>query len=193
MGCYSVTDVANFFIDYYNRSVDPVNLSRVQMFVYYAQAESLCRNGYPLFEDEVRAYPLGPAVTRLNVYFEEYGNRPIKPSATYDESVFSETDLKLLRDVAIFYNEFSTSKLQMMAFSQGGPWETVYSAAGNQAVIDNGLIRDFYIQQERVPDHRKFLFEEIGRSCGICTAPACPEQDESTAVYSENESSQTWE
>ncbi len=194
MTLYTVTDVANFFIDYYSRSVDPVNLPRAQLLCYFAQAESLCRNGRLLFEDTFRAYSWGPGLTRLEFYYEGAGNMPIKVYKEYDPELFDEEDRQLLMDVAIFYNKYSTMQLQILSYENGGPWLTVYSKGSDLLDIDNGLIKDFYSKCPRIADYREQVRELISSSYPACSISALnKEEDSPTVVYSDNESSCTWE
>lgn len=158
MTAYHVTDIANFFINYYKNSVDPMTLSRVQLFTYFAQAESLARNDRLLFEDEIRAYSTGPAVTRLYVYYEGAGNMPIDIYKTFDPSIFDEKDLDVLQDVAIYYNQFSTSELMIKSFITGGPWEQYYTKdSTNMPAIDPSSIKEFYAARPRVPNYIDFM------------------------------------
>ena len=194
MTLYAATDVANFFIDYFGRSVDPVNLPRVQMFCYYAQAESLCRNGRPLFEDTFRAYNWGPGLTRLEFYYEGSGNMPIKVYKDYDRSIFDKEDWQLLMDVAIYYNMFSTSELQIMSYACGGPWEQVYSKGTGMLDIDNSIIAEFYGKLPRIPDYKTQVKEIINSASRIKLFSAYIEEENTpTVVYSVKEYTPTWE
>ena len=195
MARYAVTDVSNFFIDYFARSVDPMTLPRVQMFVYFAQAESLRRSGMPLFNDEIRAYSTGPAVTRLNSYYEGCGNEPIKVYKDFDRSKFSSQDINLLMDVATHYNAYSTSQLQIMTFVKGGPWEQVYTQGTGMLTISNELIRDFYLDQPPVPSYMDTVYMAIESCCGISTMPALGAEEtiETPTVYTEDAVMYSWE
>ncbi len=167
MSTYRVTDVANYFVDYYSRSVDPVNLPRVQLFVYFAQAESLCRFGRPLFDDRFIAYTSGPAIARLNDYYNEAGNMPISVYGKYDPKVFSFEDAQLLMDVAVYYNKFSTTELQLMTYAKGAPWEQVYSNPNEMAYIDNSLILEYYLSKARIPSYYDVMLEKINDCCAL--------------------------
>ena len=194
MKTYAAIDVANFFIDYYGRSVDPMNLPRVQMFCYFAQVESLCRNGTPIIEDTFRAYPTGPALTRLEYYFEGAGNKSIDVYKNFDKSIFSKEDLQLLMDVAVYYNSFSTSELQIMTFVKNGPWEYVYSQGSTMLDIPNDYIKAFYERLERVPDYRNMIWAMIHQSCDVETMPVLSaEEPQHTVVNTITEVSPAWE
>lgn len=190
---YSVVDVSNFFIDYYSRSVDPVNLARVQMFVYFAQAESLVRTGEVLFEEEIRAYATGPAVARLNVYYEECGNMPISIHGDFDRAIFDKADRQLLMDVAIYYNQFSTSELQIMAYSDKGPWEQVYSQGTELLTIDPAIIRDYYMDRPGIPRYQRFVTSKVDEACGRIKTGSDVLQKDPAFVYSNSGFSKTWE
>jgi uncharacterized phage-associated protein len=195
MARYAVTDISNYFIDHFARSVDPMTLPRVQMFVYFAQVESLRRYGQSLFDDEIRAYSSGPAVTRLNAYYEGAGNDYIKVYRTFDKSKFSRQDLNLLMDVAVYYNSFSTSQLQIMAFVKGGPWEQVYSEGSEMLPISNEMIRAFYSDQPGIPSYIDTVYLAIESCCGVNTMPALglDESIEAPTLYTEDAIMGTWD
>jgi uncharacterized phage-associated protein len=194
MSRYKVTDISNYFIDYFSRSVDMMTLPRVQLFVYYAQAESLCRWGRPLFDDEFRAYTTGPAIPRLNAYYEEAGNRPIDVYRDYDVNIFSRQDLELLMDVATYYNKFSTSQLQIMSLSRESPWEQVYSGPNEIVAIDNSLIMDHFLSKPRVPSHLTVMLQAINDSC-VLTEDSFFDTNisKTTVAYSDNEVMDSWQ
>ncbi len=194
MTAYSVTDISNFFIDYYKRSMDPVNLQRVQMFVYFAQVESLVRLGRPLFEDEIRAYSSGPAVSRLNVYYEDAGNAPIDVYRDYDKSKLEPEVRDLLMDVAVYYNQYSTSQLMIKTYIAGGPWEYMYTKDSTGCpAIDNGMIRDFYADKPRVPNHIDYMMQVINDSSPQISAMSKLQESASANTYTNREISETWE
>ncbi len=195
MARYAVTDISNYFIDHFARSVDPMTLPRVQMFVYFAQVESLRRYGQSLFNDEIRAYPTGPAVTRLNAYYEGSGNDYLKVYRDFDKSKFTAQDLKLLMDVAVYYNAFSTSQLQIMAFVKGGPWEQVYSQGSEMLTISNEMIREFYTDQPEIPSYINSVYMAIESCCGINTMPALGMESpiDAPTVYTGDAVMDTWE
>jgi len=192
MTAYSVIDVSNFFIDYYKRSVDPMTVPRVQLFLYFAQAESLARNGRPLFDDEIRAYENGPAVTRIYAYYDGAGNEQISTYRDFDPSVFSKEDYDLLMDVAIFYNQYSTTQLMIMSYAAGGPWEYAYCKGGPTSAMEPSSIRDFFIDQPRIPNHMEFMRAAID-SAGTWNIAALKDATSSSQVYTTSEISGTWE
>ena len=108
----------------------------------------------------------------------------------FDDSVFEDDDLKLLMDVAVFYNDFSTSRMEIMAFAHGGPWEQVYSQGEDLAVIEKDVITEYHSKFDRVPDYKAYMFSMLQRSCGmIRSTEDAVRHDESTAIYSQNGSS----
>ena len=194
MSTYAVTDVANYFINYYRKSLDPMNLPRLQLFLYFAQAESLVRNGTPLFRDEIRAYRTGPAVTRINFLYEEAGNSPIEMYGKYDETIFAKSDLSMLLDVAVYYNKFSTTELTIMSYTRGSPWEQIYTRDPTHvSTIDNDTIRTFHMDLPRIPCFMDVMLSSLGYS-GLSSETVAINDDESaTKVYTSTEMTDTWE
>jgi len=190
---HSVIDVSNFFVDYFKRSVDPMTLPRVQAFVYFTQAECLCRLGRPMFAEEIRAYPTGPAVSKLGFYYEDAGNGPIEVHREFNPRVFTPEEYDLLMDVALYLNTFSTSQLQIMAFATGSPWQVFYTSR-EITTIPNESIREYYQQLPRVPSYKDQIMDAVSASLMTPMEYGAEyETSEPTIVYTENEVAEAWE
>jgi uncharacterized phage-associated protein len=139
----SAMDVANFFIEIFKDSEDPVTNLRIQKLLYFAQGWSLIRLKEPLFEDDTCAWQHGPVVP--NVYHElsSYCKGPITSTQdSYSSTVFTTDQVTLLIDVAMKYRIYSTSKLVDMCHADGGAWKAIQKRNPPEQRIPIDAIRE---------------------------------------------------
>lgn len=155
-------DVANFYIGLFKDRDDPMTRSRLQKFLYFAQAESMVRLDYLLFEDEFEARDSGPVISGINAQFEYLEDtEPIfNTKGDYDIHVFSPEQVELLVDVARCCGRYSTAELSRLIRVPGGPWESAFSDGGKPAIITKGSMKSFYGVRGAVPCYTR---DAIGR------------------------------
>ena len=156
-------DVANFYIELFNESEDPMTKVRLQKFIYFAQAESMVRLNHTLFEDDFEAGHSGPAIIKIDEQFYNLNDyEPITAAVgCYDIHVFSSELLELLIDVAKFCGKYSNTELTRFIHVPGGPWESVYSDSGKPAIISKSSIKSFYTVHDLVPSYTRDAIEGL--------------------------------
>ena len=164
---YRAIDVANFFVDYFRDSDDPMTKLRLQKFLYFAQGESLARFGRPLFDDKIKALKLGPAVTAIDSEYPK-GKGPVKIVGDYDPHIFAMEDLELLLDVAVFYGNFSNAALVKLSHEENGPWAAVHRPTGPPAVITQDSIREYFESRDGIPDALDGVIRSLPPAGTIC-------------------------
>ena len=141
-------DVANFFIDIFKDTPDPMTHLRIEKFVYEAQAWSLVKLGEPLFYEDIEAWDYGPVIPSVYDAFKGCGKSHIKrPSGRYSSSMFTPLQMQLLVDVSMELGKFSTGALVGRTHAKGGPWEKAY-VEGHNNTIPLETIRDYYSSKE---------------------------------------------
>ena len=150
-------DVANFYIELFKESEDPMTRIRIQKFLYFAQAESMVRFNCILFEDDFEAGHSGPIIIKIEEQFCNLNDyEPITAAVgRYDIHVFSFEQLELLMDVAKFCGKYSNAELTRFIHVPGGPRESVYSYSGNPAIISKSSIKSFYSVHDLVPSYTR--------------------------------------
>lgn len=115
----AILDVAWFFID---KGVDDPEMTQLkaQKLTYYAQGYALGIYGEPLFEDPIRAMPLGPVVQPLQV-LQEYGSQSIKAKKPLGCLINDLRILNLLQAIWWAYGGFEASLLVAMTHAET-PW-----------------------------------------------------------------------
>ena len=152
MGARAI-DVANFFINEFKDSDDPMTKTRIQKFMYYAQAQCLVRLGRPLFEEDFQAWKYGPVIPEISMNFVNRNDgEPIRRViGKFDLHVFTPEELEILVDVSRYCGQYSTATLSEKTHVQDGPWESVHKETGSPAVIPKCSIRDYYSKHEKIP------------------------------------------
>ena len=118
-------DVADFFIDTaIKRNEEPMTNLRIQKMLYFAQAHHLQRHGTPLFEEDMKAWDLGPVVPTLYYYYNVYGRDSIMDvHSSFSLDNFTDDELETLIDVLRKYGKMKTSELVNLSHIPGGPWD----------------------------------------------------------------------
>ena len=155
-------DVANFYIELFKECEDPMTKTRLQKFMYLAEAELMVRLNHMLFEDDFEAWHCGPTIIKIDEQFRHLNDHELIKTAVgcYDIHVFSPEQLELLMDVAKFCAKYSNAELTRFIHVPGGPWESVYSDSGKPAKITKRSIKAFYRAHDVVPSYTR---DAIGR------------------------------
>lgn len=143
-------DVANFFVDLANNTVDEcmTNL-RINKLLYFAQAWSLVRFNKPLFEEDIQAWDYGPVIPSVYHTFKPCGSDRIKDIATdYPLEAFLPEQIELLLDVARHYGQYSSPKLIDMTHEKGSPWQEVYEEGVPYITISKESMKNYFSKKE---------------------------------------------
>jgi uncharacterized phage-associated protein len=145
-------DVANFFIDLFKDSDDPMTHLRVEKFVYEAQAWSLVKLGKPLFEEEIEAWRYGPVIPSVYNTLNFCGRDMIYDTkGEFSGSAFSHEQKMLLINVARKLSKYSVSGLIEKMHIPDGPWATVYMEGENRKIPKRSL-SDYYRRNETLEE-----------------------------------------
>jgi uncharacterized phage-associated protein len=142
-------DVANFFIDVFKGSDEPMTMLRAMKMTYYAQGCGLARMGRPLFDEDIEAWkhgPVVPSVYRSLVSFKD--GKIKKPVGVYSKEGFSAEQMELMTDVAVKYGKYTTGTLIEMCHAPGSPWSKVYVQNRRSIKIPKDLIHDHFSVNE---------------------------------------------
>lgn len=162
MSKVNALDVANFFINEYKDTDEPLNRTDIEKFLYFAQAEALVRLGRPLFDEDFQAWKFGPFIPDIGAMFSHFSNgEPIREViGRYDVHVFDPDELEVLFDVSKECGKYSTRELVRKTHVQDGPWDKVHSDDGAPKIIPKESIRDYYSEHSEIPHH---ISDSIGQ------------------------------
>lgn len=144
-GKYKALDIANLYVqlanDIPNDSIDNLKLNKL---CYYAQAWTLARLGYPLFDDPIEAWKYGPVIPAVYNAFKACGRMPVyEPTYSFDEARLSSEELSLLTDVYLTYGKYSSTGLIEKTHEAGSPWRQVYKEQENNQIGETLLTAYF--------------------------------------------------
>ena len=144
-GKYKALDIANLYVQIANNIPnDSIDNLKVNKLCYYAQAWSLTKLGYPLFDDEIEAWRFGPLIQEVYYAFKACGNRPIEePTYVFDESKLTSDEISLLTDVYMTYGKYTSNALIGKTHEKGSPWRSVYQEMMNNPIPDELMIEYF--------------------------------------------------
>lgn len=130
-------DVAAWLISHHGNDAELSNLV-LNKLCFYAQVESLKRDGLALFSDAIEAWEYGPVCPNVYHEYKRFGRQPVRqylgepPSLTDREQSVLEI---LWRD----YGWLSGYDLVRLSHQPGGAWSKAYRK-DMDVRIDDGLI-----------------------------------------------------
>ena len=142
-------DIANFFIDYNNHSIDNTLTNLIlHKFLYFAQGYCLALYNTPLFDEDIEAWkygPVVPSVYQTYKYNKKENISKIKGDFSLDK--YDSKTIELLLAVINDYGKYSSSELINITHEKGSPWDMVYKENENNLqvqVFQNCLLK--YLQ-----------------------------------------------
>lgn len=154
---YDGRAVANFLLDFCDRSGLAITNLALQKIVYFCHVWSLIELDRPLIRHKFEAWEYGPVLPYLYREFRTFDRTPISARARQLDSqdgnyrvveydFDSQTESLLLR-VAAFYARLRASDLVQLSHAEGSPWHKVWNHGGRTnpgMKIDNESIVEFY-------------------------------------------------
>jgi uncharacterized phage-associated protein len=137
---------------------------KIQKLLYYCQGYSLGLYGEPLFAESIEAWDHGPVVVSIYNRFRSL-HRLCIPLDETEEPKVDERTKKIARLVMQDKGRFSASALLNMTHKEK-PWDYTYHKLGQNRVITEAIIRDFFISSfdtELSPNEEKAMFVNTGK------------------------------
>jgi uncharacterized phage-associated protein len=140
--------VANEFIHLAKvdgRSLTPLQLIKL---TYIAHGWMLALYGRPLIVDEVEAWKYGPVIPDLYQAMRRYGaayvTKDLGTWGSWAASQLDETEREFIQQVYRAYGHQNGVQLSRLTHQSGTPWYQTWNASGQNAVIANDLIAEYY-------------------------------------------------
>lgn len=157
----------------------PIEKTRLNKLLYFAQGHALAELGRPLFQNKIDAWEHGPVVAVVYT-----GHKKIIDDAKargISDIHVSPQELELVVDVWDQYRSYKAKELVDMTHREGTPWKDTYIDGEKNLHIPTDLIERFFLRPEnklrRIVDSVK----------GLPTVDALPADE-----YDPNEDS-VWE
>lgn len=163
--------VANAFLDLQSAdsgSYPRIDQMKLYKLVYYAQAWWLAQKGYPLFDEDIEAWPWGPVVRALYSQFHTAGRDPIHTQRatvlqeaaaggygfTYVEPKKPEGEvMDFLKQVWEVHKPYTGVQLSNATHAPGEPWTIVKNVngdLGNKPLIPLHIIEQVFRGKSQV-------------------------------------------
>lgn len=138
-------DIANFFIDYNNHSIDNTLTNLIlHKFLYFAQGYCLALYNTPLFDEDIEAWkygPVVPSVYQTYKYNKKENISKIKGNFSLDK--YDSKTIELLLAVINDYGKYSSSELINITHEKGSPWDMVYKENENNIISKESILKYF--------------------------------------------------
>lgn len=154
----NVNDVANFFVDWANRSEEEhmTNLW-LNKLLFFAQGQCLARYGKPLFNDAIEAWDYGPVIPAVYRKYKGYGRNPISVvDDEYTPAKFTTDERILLADVLREYGVYNASALVSKTHQPNTPWSDAYIEGANNEITPASM-KDYF----QKPENGLKCFEQV--------------------------------
>ncbi len=117
---------AKYIADYMLTMSDPdigdiISNMKLQKLIYYAQGFHLALFDVPLFEEPIVAWEHGPVVESVYQDFKKFGASAIEVPHELDDTILSDDQKDLMKEVYEVYGQFSAWKLRNMTHNEL-PW-----------------------------------------------------------------------
>ncbi|MHA0285179.1 Panacea domain-containing protein [Mycobacterium sp. C3-094] len=115
---------------------------RLQKLLYYAQAWHLVTMDAPLFEDQIKAFELGPVVH--SVWSNYRGTITItRRQAVGNPDALTETEREVVDAVIEAYRRIQPFEMSALTHVED-PWVDAWNASGGDRVISHEAMRRYY-------------------------------------------------
>ena len=141
----TVNDVANFFIDWANKSEEEhmTNLW-LNKLMFFAQGHHLAKYGRPLFNESIEAWYYGPVISCVYQKYKVCGRNPI-PTVDDDYSLanFTREEQLFLAEILREYGGYTAGALVSMTHRPDTPWSDAYNAGWNVEITQTAMKKFF--------------------------------------------------
>jgi len=135
---------AKYIADYMLTMSDPdigdiISNMKLQKLIYYAQGFHLALFDVPLFEEPIVAWEHGPVVESVYQDFKKFGASAIEVPHELDDTILSDDQKDLMKEVYEVYGQFSAWKLRNMTHNEL-PW----MQTPKNEIISVDLMKSFF-------------------------------------------------
>ena len=142
----SAVQVGNYIVRQAIEINKPVTPMKLLKLVYMCHGWMLGVYHRPLIQEEVEAWQYGPVIRVLYEAVRDYRSQAITDSLTANPGVFDLDEQSVIDQVFSKYGDFSGIKLSQLTHMKGTPWDRTYNLQGQNGVISNDIIEDYYSQ-----------------------------------------------
>lgn len=141
---HDARSVANELISRAINSGSTFTPMQVVKLVYFCHAWMLGLYHRPLLEQPVEAWRYGPVVPEVYFSLRRYGGEPVRRPIEIGDEEYDKYETDLIDQVFQKYGVLSGRQHSGMTHAPGTPWHITWNRHGQNAVIPDPLIEDYY-------------------------------------------------
>lgn len=131
--------IARYIVNKCVKSGTPISNLQLQKLLYFVQMAFLKKLGKPCFNDDIQAWPFGPAVPAVYYHFCGFGAMPIWSSQKVDPVLHSE----IIDQVIDEKKQMHPWDLAAELNHKGSPWDLIFQdGEGSHKVIPLELMKN---------------------------------------------------
>jgi uncharacterized phage-associated protein len=136
-------DVAKLFLKWARENGDTITNLKIQKLLYYAQAWYLVNYGRRLFDDDIEAWELGPAIRSIYGKWKKFNSMPIQYTPNGKEGdAFEKHQFEFLVEFYRIFSSFSSTALVSMTHNED-PWKKAF-VSGENNIISPSFMKEYY-------------------------------------------------
>lgn len=149
---HDARSVANELIRRAHEAGRDITPMQVLKLAYYCHAWMLGLYHRPLLEQPIEAWRYGPVVPDIYHSLRRYGGEPVRrpidlESAGVIKRPYDRDAINIIDQVSEKYGRLSGTQLSAMTHAHDTPWHQVWTKYGQNAVIPDPIIEDYYSRQ----------------------------------------------
>lgn len=115
--------------------------------VYYCHGWMLGLYNNPLISQPVLAWRYGPVVADVYHALKHYGGKRVTGRMDCPPAEFNEHQEGIIDQVYKIYGKYDGKRLSYLTHREGTPWHQIWSKNGQNSVIPNPLIQEFFSEK----------------------------------------------
>lgn len=124
-----------------NDTVTPMQLLKI---VYLCHGWMLGLYGRQLISDEIEAWRYGPVIRDLYQKVKDFRSNAVSGPLCKTAPEFDALEKSIMDQVYAGYGQYSGPALSRLTHLEGSPWHKTWTLCGQNAIISNDMIEDYY-------------------------------------------------
>ena len=129
----------------------PIEKTRLNKLLYYAQGHAFTELGHALFSNEIDAWDHGPVVAVVYTGFDKIVEKAKKVGIS--DISLSPDELDVIMEVWDFYRGYTATELVALTHEEGTPWSDTYKPKVKNSHIPLELMKQYFTRPENSLKH----------------------------------------
>lgn len=146
----SALEIADYILRKAGSVSDTITPMQILKLVYLCHGWMLGLYGRQLIEEDIEAWRYGPVIRGLYDAVKHYRSQAITGLLCQKEASLDPAEKNIVDQVYEKYGQYSGPALSRLTHMEGSPWDITYNLLGQNEVISNDLIEDYFKMQAQV-------------------------------------------